>query len=1148
MRQSTERQTYALSALVLLPASLLIGAPYAAAQTPNADRIAFQCNLGTSQAICLVNSDGTNRTTLNPFNSTSRSVFGPKWSPDNKRIAFGIFADVWVMNADGTNPVQLAQFAGCCGSTGSPSWSPDGTKLVFSATPGLNISPLQLYVVGTSGPSTPTQLGDSPAAQFPAWSPDGTTILFSKFNNLFRINADGTNPVQLAANAVSAAWSPDGSRVAYQGEQDAVIYVIRKDGSGAIPITGTGLQATNPTWSPDGSRIAFQTRGSDFKFTIGIVNADGSGGMATIVPSQNITTAPDWQHGACAGAGGDTDGDGLCDDWEKNGLTVTVNGIPVFVNLPAMGADPKHKDIFIQADYMVGSHSHKPKPEAITTVSDAFANAPVNNPDGTTGVTLHVDCGADCTMNPKTGDTWGALSQAHSLPHQDSLGSSPGGDLYIWTDFNQLRSANFDASRRPVFHYVVFAHDLGGLGQTSGITRDTPGSDFIVSLGSWDAQVGTISQQAGTFMHELGHNLSLRHGGGDDVNRKPNYLSVMNYLFQTTGGLFINGTQGNFDYSRFTLTNLDESHLNETVGLNGGAGTTDYGTAFRCPGAAKSTPVLAADGVIDWNCNLNFGETNVAANINGDVDVNKNPIIGLLNGFNDWPNLVFSGGSIGQLGDSVLPSQTPGGNEVTPAIDSEFPQPVKVSVAGPGLVPTPPGSSLDLTFTVSNGGTQNDTYALTASANVAWANLAGVPASLALNAGASSNIMVHMTVPGGTPPGTSGQFTIKAASKTASRIKDTGDAIVTVAGAGQDTIPPGTVAGSSPAPTGGWNNTNVNVTLSATDNAGGSGVRRITYSATGSQTISATTVTGANASFAITGSGVTTVSFFAEDNAGNVETAKSLTVRIDRTAPSIHCDAVSPAWSAVNVAIHCTAADEDGSGLANTTDGSFSLATTVPDGSETANALTSTRTVCDVADNCSTAGPIGGNKVDRKPPSITIVSPAHAVYTLKQSVAANYSCADGGSGIAKCTGTVAGGANLDTTSVGIKTFIVTASDAAGNTSTQSVTYTVSYQICLQYDPGQASPAGAVKPIRVKLCDRNLVDVGSATIALTATSVTPSGALTSPGLNNPGGVFTFLSGGGYQFLLSTSGYAPGSYALDFVATGDPTPHHAPFLLK
>ncbi len=71
----------------------------------------------------------------------------------------------------------------------------------------------------------------------------------------------------------------------------------------------------------------------------------------------------------------DADGDGLCDQWETNGLTVVVNGNSVFVDLPSMGANPNHKDIFIHADVMQSSnffclpvlgcvfgHTHKPDP------------------------------------------------------------------------------------------------------------------------------------------------------------------------------------------------------------------------------------------------------------------------------------------------------------------------------------------------------------------------------------------------------------------------------------------------------------------------------------------------------------------------------------------------------------------------------------------------------------------------------------------------------------------------------------------------------------------------------------------------------------------------------------------------------------------
>lgn len=37
-------------------------------------------------------------------------------------------------------------------------------------------------------------------------------------------------------------------------------------------------------------------------------------------------------------------------------------------------------------------------------------------------------------------------------------------------------------------------------------------------------------------MHELGHNLGLKHGGADlCINYKPHYLSIMNYTYQANG-------------------------------------------------------------------------------------------------------------------------------------------------------------------------------------------------------------------------------------------------------------------------------------------------------------------------------------------------------------------------------------------------------------------------------------------------------------------------------------------------------------------------------------------------------------------------------------------------------------------------------------
>jgi hypothetical protein len=89
----------------------------------------------------------------------------------------------------------------------------------------------------------------------------------------------------------------------------------------------------------------------------------------------------------------------------------------------------------------------------------------------------------------------------------------------------------------------------------------------------------------------------------------------------------------------------------------------------------------------------------------------------------------------------------------------------------------------------------------------------------------------------------------------------------------------------------------------------------------------------------------------------------------------------------------------------------------------------------------SRGAPISGNKVDKKGPSIVITSPT-GTYALGQTVPATYSCADAGSGIATCAGTVPNGANINTASEGTKSFAATATDAVGNRTDATVTYGV----------------------------------------------------------------------------------------------------------
>jgi len=196
------------------------------------------------------------------------------------------------------------------------------------------------------------------------------------------------------------------------------------------------------------------------------------------------------------------------------------------------------------------------------------------------------------------------------------------------------------------------------------------------------------------------------------------------------------------------------------------------------------------------------------------------------------------------------------------------------------------------------------------------------------------------------------------------------------------------------------------------------------------------------------------------DAAGNCASG-SYSVSLDETAPTFNCATPDTVWHAADVSLACTASDRL-SGLANSGDGSFSLTTSVPADTETANATTRSRSVCDLAGNCTSVGPVSGIKVDKKPPQITLTTPAAgAVYTYRQPVTAGFACVDGGSGTGSpgfCTGTPLSGSNISTTTPGANTFTVSSADAVGNAATAvSHAYSVHFAFGGFYAPLRNPP-------------------------------------------------------------------------------------------
>lgn len=471
----------------------------------------------------------------------------------------------------------------------------------------------------------------------------------------------------------------------------------------------------------------------------------------------------------------DTDKDGLPDEWETKGFMLTEGD---FVDLSAMGADPRHKDLFLQIDYMADDkHSHKPKAEALKIVIDAFARAPVTNPDGKNGINIHIDAGPDTIMNPVTKAIWKKLSESHRLKHQETLGTDYGGTDYDFTAFQTIEKENFSAARQKIFRYCIFAHALGGeVYGRSGWAYAIPGTECIVTLGTFEDGEGTVTQQAGTLMHEFGHCLGLRHGGFENTHYKPNFLSVMNYLFQLKG-LRYNSKDGTINYSFKTLPDLDENELDKTVGLNGGADIQDYGTRYYYKDGNKNyqTVVNKANGPIDWDMNGTYTETDTVA------DLNKDGKLTLLKGYNDWANLAYAAGSIGSRGDKIVVEPIERESEsLTHEIDEEIPDPYQVVVGFSSDMSTAAGGTATFTATVRNIGDNFDVYTLTAESDQNWADLSKLPSRLEIAAGGEAQLQIPVVVPATAQAGDIDNIHLVATSTNNPSILDSDDAILTV--------------------------------------------------------------------------------------------------------------------------------------------------------------------------------------------------------------------------------------------------------------------------------------------------------------------------------------------------------------------------------
>jgi len=257
----------------------------------------------------------------------------------------------------------------------------------------------------------------------------------------------------------------------------------------------------------------------------------------------------------------DSDGDALLDGWEVVGVLDDL-GVQRILDLPDLGANPCHKDVFVQFDYEDGANL---EPGVWDDIVLAYQDHATN---------LHVDS----YERPRVGGVEHSIMGSREAPYQTAgnggqywlaperlwafyyafsghtLGPSLGGEGSLTFQIYEFGSGNCAGGSQDG-EWCTHDVQCGGGGVCAGACRcPLTGDPDLCRGGASNCYREPATEQAKRMMHELGHAVGLNHGGrsdvsrapmrdgayfyygaggdsdgGDGTNRKPNYRSVMNY-------------------------------------------------------------------------------------------------------------------------------------------------------------------------------------------------------------------------------------------------------------------------------------------------------------------------------------------------------------------------------------------------------------------------------------------------------------------------------------------------------------------------------------------------------------------------------------------------------------------------------------------